>query len=347
MGSFYDDIKKHQKEIYFVLAAVGIFLLIKYIVVFILPFVIAGIYVYIIRKPLLFLHKKTKINKGFLSGLFLFLFFSVVIVLAWYIGMKGFFRFKEFVLHLGIYEKSISGFIHESCCSIEKNLGINSVYVENLIIDRVDILIENMEKDLLPGIVGQTFSYGKTLFSGFMFLIVTIIAAVLFAQDYDRILEKAKKIPFLGEMTLMVGKLIRTVGKYLLAQIEIMLIISLICFVGFLICDYNFPYLWALVTGFLDMLPFIGTAMVLLPLAVFQLLMGNEMAALILLITFVASAIARELLEPKLIGKSMGIWPIGILASVYIGMKAFGTAGVLWGPLYLLTLFELYKRLYH
>lgn len=71
-------------------------------------------------------------------------------------------------------------------------MGINSVYVENLIIDRVDILMENMEKDLLPGIVGQTFSYGKTLFSGFMFLIVTIIAAVLFAQDYDRILEKPK-----------------------------------------------------------------------------------------------------------------------------------------------------------
>lgn len=144
----------------------------------------------------------------------------------------------------------------------------------------------------------------------------------------------------------MLKKLIRLIGAYLRAQIEIILIVSLICFAGFAVSGYDYPYIWGLVTGLLDVLPFIGTGMVLLPLAILQLLMGNELNALILAITFIVSALARELLEPKLIGAKMGVIPIVILLSVYVGAKVFGPAGVIWGPLYMLMLYEIYKKLY-
>lgn len=346
MGSFYNDMKKHQKEIYFVTAAVGVFLLIKYVIIFILPFLLAAIYVYSVRKPLFFINKKTKISRGFLAGLFLFILLFVVLLFIWFLGMEGMCRLKSIIPQIGLYKRNFCNMIHLSCNSIEKNLGIKSITVENLILERVNIIINDLEGDLFPKLLGQTFLYGKTIFSAFMFLLVTIIASVLLAQDYDLLVEKLQSFLFFQEILQVSKRLLRMIGGYLKAQIEIMFIISLICFVGFLINDYQYPYLWAIATGFLDMLPFIGTAIILIPLTILQFLMGNEFAALIFLITYIICAVSRELLEPKLVGQKMGILPIGILASVYVGIKVFGVAGVLWGPLYLLTLFELHKRLY-
>ena len=113
-----------------------------------------------------------------------------------------------------------------------------------------------------------------------------------------------------------------------------------------MLCGYDYPYLWGIVTGLLDVLPFVGTGVVLLPIAVLQLLMGNEWSAVVLVITFIVSALSREILEPKLIGAKMGVIPIAILLSVYVCAKAFGPAGVIWGPLYMLMLYEIYKKLY-
>lgn len=115
---------------------------------------------------------------------------------------------------------------------------------------------------------------------------------------------------------------------------------------GFVLSGYAYPYIWGIVTGFLDVLPFVGTGVTLLPMALLQLLMGNEANAIILVVTFIVSALARELLEPKLIGARMGIIPIAILIAVYVGAKVFGIAGVVWGPLYMLMLYEIYKKLY-
>lgn len=347
MGSFYEDIKKHQREIYFILAAFGIFVGIKCVIVHILPFLLAAVYVRIMERPLRFLEKRLKIGKGFLAGIFLCFILSIVLIGLWKLTLAGICQLKAVLPNISIYKRNFSHMIHMGCSLMEENLGIQSLAIENLILERAEILVHNLEVNLLPKLLGQTYFYGKAIFSTFMFLFITVIASILLAQDYDVILQKMKQYTFLEEVLDLWEKLLHTIGLYLKAQLKILLIITLICFVGFLINDYPYPYLWALITGLLDMLPFIGVAIVLLPLGVLQLLIGNRVAALVFLGTYGICALIRELLEPKLVGRSMGILPIGILISIYVGIQVFGVSGVLWGPLYLLTLFQLYKRLYH
>ena len=346
MGSFYEDVKKHQNEICFFLAGVGIFLFIKYVIVYIMPFVIAGIYVFLLRKPLDFLHKKLKMGRGFLAGMSLFFLFLLLGILVWYAGGAFFCRLKQIVPDLTVYKKDVFLFVHKCCDSVEENFGIDAVFVESMVRKRINLALSSMEKDLLPQLLGRTFLYGKTLFTAFMFILSTLIAAILFAQDYERIIKKAQAVPLLREAKQLLKQLLTAVLKYVRAQIEIMAIISIICFPVFLFNAYSYAFLWAFVTGFLDMLPFIGTAMVFFPLAFFHIVKGQLRTALVFLTAFAITSIAREVLEPKLIGKRMGVWPIGILVSVYVGVKVFGVGGVLWGPLYLLILFELYKRIY-
>lgn len=92
------------------------------------------------------------------------------------------------------------------------------------------------------------------------------------------------------------------------------------------------------------MLPFIGTGIVLVPLSVWQLLSGQYGRMAVCLALYGACILVRELLEPRLIGKKMGISPIYILFAVYAGVKLFGVGGIVKGPLALIVVCEILKK---
>lgn len=330
----------------FGLAAAVLFIVIKYVIVYVLPFLFAGIFVFFIHKPVEFIHKKTQIGKGFLAGMILLIVILILGAGIWYGSCLGIAKLKLLISNINFYENQLFTLVHSCCDKVESNLGLSSLTIENLILERVNIFIDDLKIDVVPKMLDQTMLYGKVLFSVVMFVLVTIIAVVLLAKDYQMMLQKVEGIALFKESVMMLKKLLSLIGAYLRAQIEIILVVSMICFIGFGLCGYDYPYVWGIVTGLLDVLPFVGTGVVLLPMAVLQLLMGNEWSAIVLVVTFIVSALSREILEPKLIGARMGVIPIAILLSVYVGAKVFGPAGVIWGPLYMLMLYEIYKKIY-
>ena len=95
---------------------------------------------------------------------------------------------------------------------------------------------------------------------------------------------------------------------------------------------------------FLDALAVFGTGSVFLPWALVLVFQKNYSAALILAVTYGVCVLAREILEPKLIGGKLGILPVVILASVYAGVKLYGFGGILLGPLSVLLIQELWRQ---
>ena len=93
--------------------------------------------------------------------------------------------------------------------------------------------------------------------------------------------------------------------------------------------------------GFLDMLPFIGTGITLLPLALFELVMGRTILAVVFVLLYVVCYFVREFMEPRLIGQRIGIHPLIILMSVFLGVKLYGLLGIVTGPLSYLLVREL------
>ena len=104
-------------------------------------------------------------------------------------------------------------------------------------------------------------------------------------------------------------------------------------------------WLFGLLAGFLDALPFIGTGIVLVPLTIWLFIKGQIWQAFVCLLLYGVCALIRELLEPKLIGKKVGIYPIVLFASVFIGMQLFGVGGIIKGPLSVVIIYELRKVL--
>ena len=103
--------------------------------------------------------------------------------------------------------------------------------------------------------------------------------------------------------------------------------------------------LWGILAGILDALPFIGTGVVLLPLGIWQLLEGSFGRALICGALYVVCIFLREILEPRLIGRKIGVSPIAVLVSLYAGIRLFGVWGIIKGPLGFVLIYETYHSL--
>jgi sporulation integral membrane protein YtvI len=101
---------------------------------------------------------------------------------------------------------------------------------------------------------------------------------------------------------------------------------------GFLLLRVPYALLWALVVAVLDALPVLGTGIVLLPWALLRLLEGDTVMAVGLLGLYGAAALIRSALEPKLVGRQLGLDPLLTLAAVYVGYRLWGIGGILLAP---------------
>ncbi len=99
----------------------------------------------------------------------------------------------------------------------------------------------------------------------------------------------------------------------------------------------------ALGIAFLDFLPFLGTGTVLIPWAIVRILTAQYRTAIGLLIIWGVGQLARQLIQPKIVGDSIGVPPLPTLFLLYIGYKLGGVLGMILAvPLGLLA-YSLYE----
>lgn len=169
---------------------------------------------------------------------------------------------------------------------------------------------------------------------GLVLSILTIMLSYFFVADRNKIAEMFGKympdsIKNIWKMTKKI--MVSAVGGYLKACFKIMIIMFGILLVFLLALRVEYAALIALFTALMDFLPFIGTGTILCPWALYNLLIGNYVRAIILLIAYFVTLIAHRLLEPKLVGDSVGISPFLTLISMFIGYRMIGMLGLIVG----------------
>ena len=130
-------------------------------------------------------------------------------------------------------------------------------------------------------------------------------------------------------MILVMDNLKYAVGGYFKAQFKIMGVVFLILFAGFLVLGIHYAVLVAFLISFLDFLPFFGTGTALIPWAIYSVFIGEYKITAGLVIIYAVSQIVRQLLQPKLVGDSMGMNPLVTLLLLYVGYKIKGVFGMI------------------
>ena len=201
------------------------------------------------------------------------------------------------------------------------------------VMDRFTQWIPGAASKALGHIPGSAITLGTGILSGFM-----VSARLPKLKAWLRqLLGNAKLQKWLPVLT----RVRQGLGGFLKAQLKLSALSFLILLCGFWLLKISYAPLWALFTAVVDAIPVLGTGTVLIPWSLISFLQGDTGRAFGLLGVYAAAVVLRSVLEPRLVGKQLGLDPLVTLMALYAGYKLFGILGMLFAPLLAVTVTKL------
>ena len=128
-----------------------------------------------------------------------------------------------------------------------------------------------------------------------------------------------------------------------MVEVELVLVIltSIETIFGFLALNIENAVMLGFICGILDILPYVGTIIVFLPLILYKFVMKQYIIAFGLTLLYVLIAFIRQIMEMKFMSSKLKLHPLLIMVSFYIGIKLFGLTGLFIGPIYVIIAKEI------
>lgn len=319
------------------------------VIVFFMPFVIGWI-ISLIANPLVrLLERKLKLVRKHGSMITIIGVLAAVILIGYFAGAKLVSEAVNLIESIPqMYENSKEDF---------EEIGNNlQVFYDRLPSD-VQTSISKVSEELSGYIGGAVQAIGEPTFEAagnfaknvpgtLIGIIMCIISAYFFTADRDNILEMMRKVVPEGvwkRCSDVVSDLKHVVGGYFKAQFKIMVVVYIILIMGLLILKVDYVLLVGLLIAFLDALPFFGTGTVLGPWAILKILSGDYAMAVGLIILYLVTQLVRQLIQPKIVGDSIGMNPLAALFFMFLGYKFSSIIGMIVAVPIGMILINLYK----
>ena len=117
-------------------------------------------------------------------------------------------------------------------------------------------------------------------------------------------------------------------------QFIFVIISSIQIIIGFTLLKVENSVLLGFICGILDLLPYVGTIIVFIPIIIYNIIVKDYLIAFGLILLYILVQVIREILEAKFLSSKLQVHPLIIFLSIYIGIKLFGILGIIVGPLY-------------
>lgn len=332
---------------YYSVLAIISYLLFKVTAVYLFPFLIGLIVAYIVQKPAVIVSQKIKIKREKCAAILSVLIFVSIIVII--------------VLFVWISYKQLSSLISNFSNGLEsiKKLIENAYRIFEKIFINVDTGFEYTLKRFTTNTVNELFSKISLYLSGgatgalkslpsiLISCTVTVVATFYISKDYYRLLKFIKGFisdGFYKKVVDIKNVFTECFFKFTVGYFWLFLITFSELIVGFYILGVKHFIVLALLVALLDLLPVIGTGTILLPWAVFMFFQGEYITGVGLIILYLTIALFKNFIEPKVIGKQIGVNPIFTLIFIFLGFRLGGIFGMLFLPIILTVLFTYYRR---
>lgn len=336
---------------YVILLLIGLYLALK-LSIFYMPFLIAFIISLIIEPAIKWIMKKTNLTRR-TSSIIIFVIALTIILggLVW-ILITLFSESSSLLQGLNDYfDKAYVQFQ-----SLMKSFNFDKIHLS----DEVLNVIQNSTGDLLE----TSSNWLRNALTGLIDLVtslpsiaicigITILALYFICVDKIYILDQIEHhLPkiWVRKIGKHLKDLIQTLGGYLKAEATLILVSFIISLVGLYILQFTgfnvqYPLLMALFIGFVDALPILGSGTVMIPWAIICAINGDLNLGIAIIVLLIIMSIARQLLEPKLVSKNIGVHPIFTLIAMYTGFKIIGIMGLLIGPIVLIIFKNIFASL--
>lgn len=337
--------------LYVVLLLIGLYVALK-LSIFYMPFLIAFIISLMIEPAIKFIMEKTKLTRR-TSAVIIFVIVSSIILgsLTWILitlfsesssllqGLNDYFD-KAYIQFQALIQKFDFDKIHLSD------------EIMNVIQNSTGDLLEtasNWLRNSLTGLINLVTSLPSIAIC----IGITVVALYFICVDKIYILDQIEHhLPkvWVKKIGRHLKDLIQTLGGYLKAEASLILVSFIISLIGLYVLQFTgfniqYPLLMALFIGFVDALPILGSGTVMVPWAIICAINGDFNLGIAIIVLLIIMSIARQILEPKLVSKNIGVHPIFTLIAMYTGFKMIGIMGLLIGPIVLIIFKNIFASL--
>ncbi|KMZ55645.1 sporulation integral membrane protein YtvI [Dorea sp. D27] len=303
---------------------------------FFMPFVIGWFIAYIASPVVNWLERRLKIVKKLGSAIIIIGVLAGLVFLIYFAGSRLWREIVALIQNMpDLYQQLESGL-----GDIGKTLdGVFSVLPKGVqngwhaMVSNLDSTMGDLIGRFSEPTVAAAGNFAKKIPSVLIATIVTVISAYFFIADRDAVIAWSKKIapdPVVRRMSMVIDNLKYAVGGYFKAQMKIMVVVFGLLLAGFVLLGVHFQILLALLIAFLDFLPFFGTGTALIPWALYKFMVGNYKLAIALMVLYAVTQLVRQLIQPKLVGDSMGLNPLVTLVLLYVGYKVGSVLGMIF-----------------
>lgn len=309
--------------------------LVPRLVVFFMPFVIGWLISCIANPLVVFLERKLKIRRKAGTVVVIVCVIAAVIGLGYGLGVVLWRQISGFIQEVPAMWETVKQDFDAFGDWIDHYIGVRSPKLADTLNDLGNIIGE-MITDLPKSFDFGTFEGMGSMVGNIASVIISIIMCMLSAYFFiaDRewlgsFLNRVFPEDITRKYDVFASSLKQAVGGYFKAQFRIEIWMYVLLLIGLTVLKVRYGLLIALLIAFLDFLPFFGTGIVLIPWALVNVIGGNYLRALGFLIIWGSGQLFRQLIQPKIMGDSIGMEPIPTLFLLFIGYRLAGVGGML------------------
>ncbi len=310
-------------------------LLLPRLIIWFMPFVIAGI-ISMIASPLVrFFEEKIKLKRKWGSAFVIIVVIALVVLVLYLVGSK---LIEEGMGLLGALPEmwdsmkaDLSG-VGESLEGIFEKLPRDTQQTISNLGNQVGEFMAGLFERIGTPTITAAGNFAKQLPSVLIAIIMCLLASYFFVADRYQIgswIRKYTPDSVMSRYDMVRRSILKSVGGYFKAQLKIEIWMYLLLVVGLSVLRVDYVLLIALGIAFLDLLPFFGTGTVMVPWAIIKIFSRDYKMAIGLLIIWGGGQLARQIIQPKIVGDSIGVAPIPTLFLLFIGYKLGGVIGMI------------------
>lgn len=321
-----------------VLIFIGAWLGVRYLLPIVLPFGLGLIFALLAEPGVRFLKNKLHVPRTAASALAVGSGFVMIFVLVWLVGAAAYKEMTILASGLPAFFEQISAVVTRfrdwalglAARAPEGLTQSLQLWVGNLFANS-SVVLEKTASGVL-GFVGNLMSGVP---DGALLIGTAVLSSFMISAQLPGLKEKCKGLMSKKRLQKGLSTLRRLKGAlmgWLKAQVKLSGVTLGITLVGFFLLRVKNPVFWAIITALVDAVPLLGTGTVLIPWCLVTLLQGQTVRALGLLGVYVTAALTRSMLEPRLVGRHLGLNPLLTLIALYAGYRLWGVAGMIFAP---------------
>ena len=317
----------------------GLWLGAKYLLPLLLPFLIGGGIALGAEPAVTFGQRKLKLSRGVSAGIGVTV---TLLILTGLLSVVGMFLVRELGNIAGampdVEQSARQGMVllQDWLIGIAEKTpeGIRSVLTRSILnfFNDGTALMEQISKKI-PGMISAVISWVP---DGVLGIATGVLSAFLISVRLPKIRQVAvKRLPQSWNEKYLpaLRRMRKALGGWFKAQGKLALVTYGIVGIGFLLLGIPYALAWAVLVALVDAVPMLGTGTVLIPFAFVSLLQGENFRAIGLVCIFASAMLTRTALEPRLVGKHLGLDPLLTLICLYLGYRFWGILGMILAPI--------------